>query len=204
MLGIIVSILVAYWVDNYYETKAEKQMMRLVMDELLENQAKAEKMCERILLEKRAARYLQVYADSLEKVPKDSMKLYASTLSSSIVINFTTDAMEALKASGLLSKIDNEEMILQIFKGYGAINELKISYTKYFNKKTELRTDLKNIPAIKSERKLSGSRWNFYLRYPEGYSFIHELPQYQSSRLYLRNLERIDNTLSYIKQVYGW
>lgn len=159
-------------------------------------------MCDRILLEKRSCRYLYRHRDNMDEVPEDSLNLYGSMQFYTLVFNFTTDAMETFKASGLITKVTDRKLTFDTIKAYGALNELNISYRKYTDHKAYLKEEaFRNLNVFEFEE-FEPSDWKLLVKKRYGLNVLRELPKYQSSSLYVNKLKQLNETIEHIKSNY--
>lgn len=202
LMGVLLSLFAADQISDYYERREMKTMMMLLVDELEFNTLKVHKMCDRVLLEKRACRYLYNNRDNMDSVPKDSLDLYGGMQFSSLVLNFTTDAMETLKASGLITKVSDRKLTFDIIKAYGSLNELNISYRKYLDYKSYLKNTALGGLGENDVEEFTASNWKSLVKKKYGLNVLRRLPNYQSSSLYINKIKQLESAIEGIKRSY--
>ena len=121
VLGIIITFAGSDWITERNTQKEIKKSLQLVKSELLLNREEMEALRDRIVLEQYAANYLFEHKDNPAEMPQDSIRKYFPLPFQWSKFTFTNDAMEMLKASALIQKIQNKELALQIMKVYGCL-----------------------------------------------------------------------------------
>lgn len=114
------------------------------------------------------------------------------------------DALEMLKASGLIPKIKNKELAVQILTAYAIVRNSQSAFDAYCNIKQRHLEELTSIPDIK--KRMSSTNyidWNFYFKYPEGVALIQQIPQIQNTNIYQNHLEAIDKVIAAIDKEYN-
>lgn len=202
-LGIIITFAGSDWIEERKIQKEIKDALQLVKVEMQTNKETLQSLIERITLEQQGAKYLLKNKDNMQKIPKDSLNKYAALPFQWANFIFSNNAMEMLKASGLIQKIENKELSLQILTIYTEIKEVENAYSKYSEIKKELQNNLDNIPDIKQwsiQATNSRDNWEFFFKYPEGIQLVQQIPEIQSTELYKNRLEHINEVISFIEK----
>lgn len=202
-LGIIITFAGSDWIEERKIQKEIKDALQLVKVEMQTNRETLQSLIERITLEQQGAKYLLKNKDNMQKIPKDSLNKYAALPFQWANFIFSNNAMEMLKASGLIQKIENKELSLQILTIYTEIKEVENAYSKYSEIKKELQNNLDNIPDIKQwsiQATNSRDNWEFFFKYPEGIQLVQQIPEIQSTELYKNRLEHINEVISFIEK----
>lgn len=202
-LGIIITFAGSDWIEERKTQKEIKDALQLVKVEMQTNRETLQSLIERITLEQQGAKYLLKNKDNMQKIPKDSLNKYAALPFQWANFIFSNNAMEMLKASGLIQKIENKELSLQILTIYTEIKEVENAYSKYSEIKKELQNNLDNIPDIKQwsiQATNSRDNWEFFFKYPEGIQLVQQIPEIQSTELYKNRLEHINEVISFIEK----
>ena len=198
VLGIIITFAGSDWITERNTQKEIKKSLQLVKSELLLNREEMEALRDRIVLEQYAANYLFEHKDNPAEMPQDSIRKYFPLPFQWSKFTFTNDAMEMLKASALIQKIQNKELALQIMKVYGAIKAAEISFDKYSNVKDQVQNEFNDNPKVKAlsysltkqREKARDMESEFeqqlHLLYtqPEGLQLLQAIPNIQSPRIY--------------------
>ena len=194
--GVFVSLICANWISGYNEQRDVEQALEYVKQELIENQKTVNKIYKQIRLEKTSMRYIYKYADKLDEIPKDSFQYYGQSALRMVPYNFSYDALESMKMSGLFSKIPQQKLAFSISKAYTSIQSIQELYDIYMERKTELKKELKDIKEIK---RLPGfadaDYWKVYLKYDEGYLYLTDLPMLQASATYRMHMKTLKESL---------
>lgn len=202
-LGIIITFAGSDWIEERKTQKEIKDALQLVKVEMQTNRETLQSLIERITLEQQGAKYLLKNKDNMQEIPKDSLNKYAALPFQWANFIFSNNAMEMLKASGLIQKIENKELSLQILTIYTEIKEVENAYSKYSEIKKELQNNLDNIPDIKQwsiQATNSRDNWEFFFKYPEGIQLVQQIPEIQSTELYKNRLEHINEVISFIEK----
>ena len=214
VLGIIITFAGSDWITERNTQKEIKKSLQLVKSELLLNREEMEALRDRIVLEQYAANYLFEHKDNPAEMPQDSIRKYFPLPFQWSKFTFTNDAMEMLKASALIQKIQNNELALQIMKVYGAIKAAEISFDKYSNVKDQVQNEFNDNPKVKAlsysltkqREKARDMESEFeqqlHLLYtqPEGLQLLQAIPNIQSPRIYQASIEKIDEAIAAIEE----
>lgn len=214
VLGIIITFAGSDWITERNTQKEIKKSLQLVKSELLLNREEMEALRDRIVLEQYAANYLFEHKDNPAEMPQDSIRKYFPLPFQWSKFTFTNDAMEMLKASALIQKIQNKELALQIMKVYGAIKAAEISFDKYSNVKDQVQNEFNDNPKVKAlsysltkqREKARDMESEFeqqlHLLYtqPEGLQLLQAIPNIQSPRIYQASIEKIDEAIAAIEE----
>lgn len=203
ILGIAITFAGSDWMENRKTKKEIKDALQLVNVEMQTNQETIQKLIECITLEQQSAKYLLEYKDRINEMPIDSLKKYANLPLQFINITFNNNAMEMLKASGLIQKIENKELALQILTIYTEIQEVEKAFSAYTETKKELQKNLDNIPNImhwNTQKTNIRDIWKFYFKYPEGIQLVQRIPEIQSIEIYQNRLKHINEVINFIKR----
>lgn len=205
-LGIIITFAGSDWIEDRKTQKEIKDTLQLVKAEMQTNRETLQNLIERITLEQKGAKYLLEYKDKMDKIPTDSLNKYANLPLQLTNFTFSNNAMEMLKASGVIQKIENKELSLQILAIYTEIKEVENFFFAYSETKKELQRNLDYIPNIKHwYTQESGLRdiWKFYFKHSEGIQLVQQIPQIQSNELYMNRLKHINEVINLIEREYN-
>ncbi len=214
VLGIIITFAGSDWITERNTQKEIKKSLQLVKGELLLNKEEMESLRDRVVREQHAANYLFEHKDNPAGIPQDSIRKYFPLPFQWSKFTFTNDAMEMLKASALIQKIQNKELALQIMKAYGVIKAAEISFDKYSNVKDQVQKDFNNNPKVKAlsysltkqREKTRNMESEFeqqlHLLYtqPEGLQLLQAIPNIQSPRIYQASIKEIDEAIAAIDE----
>lgn len=202
-LGIIITFAGSGWIEERKTRKEINDALQLVKAEMQTNQETLQSLIERITLEQEGAIYLLKYKGQMEEIPVDSLNKYAPLPFQWANFIFSNNAMEMLKTSGLIQKIENKELSLQILTIYTEIKEVENSYSIYAEIKKELQSNLDKIPNINqwnAQESNLRDAWEFYLKYPEGIQLLQQIPQIQGTELYKNRLQHINEVIKFIEK----
>lgn len=214
VLGIILTFAGSDWITERNTQKEIKKSLQLVKSELLLNREEMEAMGNRVVRDQYAANYLFENKDNINGIPKDSIYKYFPPLFQWSKFIFTNDAIEMLKASALIQKIQDKELALQIIKAYGVIKAAEISFKTYSDIKERVQTAFNDNPKVKAyaysltkQREKTRDIINdlekqLHLLFilPEGLQLLQAIPNIQSTRSYFASVEEIDKTIEAIEK----
>lgn len=204
VLGIIITFIGSDLVAEYNTKNEVKRALQLVKNELQDNKGTMIAAQERIILEKKAARFLLHYKDRLIEAPKDSFNLYCSTPFQWAITNYTSDALELLKSSSLFQKINDENLSLLLIKTYGGIESTSLVYTKFYETKSKLSNKTANNPILNALSPTNDqyeiTLWNSIFSTPEGHMLVKQIPEIiGSEKPFQENIELIDKAIKKIE-----
>ncbi|MCD8182628.1 MAG: hypothetical protein LUE99_05550 [Bacteroides sp.] len=216
VLGIIITFAGSDWIAERSTQMEVEKSLQLVKSELALNREEMKSMGDRVALEQHAANYLFEHKDNAKEMPADSIRKYFPLPFQWSKFTFTSDAIEMLKTSGLIQKIQSKELALQIIKAYGAIKAAESSFTIYSNIKDQVQNDFNNNPEVKAHTyKLTKQRektrdlesdlkkqLHLLFTEPEGLQLLQAIPNIQSPRIYFASLKEIDKTIAAIEKEY--
>lgn len=205
-LGIIITFAGSGWIEERKTRKEINDALQLVKAEMQTNQETLQDLIARVTLEQEGAIYLLKHKGRMEEIPQDSLNKYANLPFQWANFIFSNDAMEMFKTSGLIQKIENKELSLQILTVYTEIKQVEYSYSTFTEIKKDLQSNLDNIPNIyqwNTQETNLRDTWEFYLKYPEGIQLLQQIPQIQSTELYKNRLEHINQIISFIEKEYN-
>lgn len=214
VLGIILTFAGSDWITERNTQKEIKKSLQLVKSELLLNREEMEAMGNRVALDQYAANYLFMNKNNANEISKDSINKYFPPLFQWSKFVFTNDAIEMLKASALIQKIQNKELALQIIKAYGAIKVAEISFKTYSNIKEQVQTAFNDNPKVKAytysltkQREKTcdivndlEKQLHLLFTLPEGLQLLQAIPNIQSPRVYFASVEEMDKTIEAIEK----
>ena len=185
ILGIIITFAGSDWITEHNAQKEVKESILLVKSELQTNREDIAYIKELVELEQKGALYLLEYKGRIQEADPDSLQKYDRLPFQSISFNAMYDALEMLKASGLIPKIKNKELTVQIFDRLRYSQEQPKRFRFIRQHKTALPGRVDESP--RCQKRMNSTNyidWNFYFKYPEGVALIQQIPQIQSTDIY--------------------
>lgn len=203
ILGIVITFFGSDLIDYRNTKKDIKESMQLVIGELQYNKEMLEDMVKRIELDRKSAKYLLKNRHKIEEIDKDSLEKYGYAPFQWASYLFTNDAMEMLKSSALIPKIENKKLALQIIQTYGTIKFAQNHYQTYIDVKKSLQQDLDEVPEIKNfNSEEIAETWSFYFNFPEATTLLATTPIIQNSQGYIDIIKVVEETITAITQEY--
>lgn len=191
VLGIVLTFGGEALIRHRQEQNDLRACLQLVASELRENRELLH-LCDSLLDDQlMAATFLLRYEDNLAGAPQDTLDEMSNIPLMMWEISIYTDAFELLKSSEVLTKLEDKQLALDIFKIYGDLQDC-IVYSKfyydhrksYFDKvMTDEMTELLSHNSTTSQE-----FWGVILKQKEGRQFIREIIRF------LRNKDNSETT----------
>lgn len=186
-LAVVLGIVITFGGESLLSRKEEKKNLNncldLVASELQTNRDYFT-YCDSLLEDEvKAASFLIRYEDDYRKAPSDSLMMYANIPLTLDEISIYTDAFELLKTSGVLTKVKDKRLALQIFEVYGAMQNLAQYMNLYFDHKEKylepaMNDEVKNLLA--SDDVTAEGFWSKMSDTKEGRQFLREMLRFLS------------------------
>lgn len=218
VLGIIITFAGSDCIAEHNTQKEVKESLQLVKSELLLNREIMQDMGNRITLEQNAARHMFKYKNNLDEIPQDSLSKYLPILFQWSKFTFINDAMEMLKTSSLIQKIENKDLALQIIKTYGTIKVIESSFEMYMHYRSKVQDEFNANIQVKActfdqtkKRENPNFKWdnNFsekicllLFTLPEGLNLLQTIPNIVSPQVYFNSIKEIDKAIEAIEKEY--
>lgn len=178
VLGIVLTFGGEALIARNNEKNDVKNVLILVRDELESNVMIMDETIESIELENRASLYLMKFYDNFEACEWDSMKLYCNAPLNVTSPAISQDALELMKTSALLQKVEDKTLALNIIKAYKSLQIEKENIDFYNDKKKELLDN-----AMQEEAKAvfamphftPAQMWSAITSTTDGRKFLHEI-----------------------------
>ena len=204
ILGIVITFVGSDMITEYNTKKEVEKALLLVKSELLINREQIIEMGKQVALEQRAARYLLKYKNKIKEASQDSLKQYSHLPFQSYSISIVNDAMEMLKSSGLIQKINDKKLAIQIIKTYSGIKAAYDYFHSFNTIKKELQDDFAAVPEIKRYFIESNvTDWDFLFKHLEAVALVNQIPQIQNVEAYNQYIASIDETIDAIDKQYN-
>lgn len=209
-LAVVLGIAITFGGESLISHNEEKKnlmnCLELVSSELQDDRD-CLNYCDTIVdRELEAAMYLIKYEGDYAKAPADSLYAVANTPFILETINVYTDAFELLKNSGVLTKIKDKKLALQIFKTYDALNDQISFLNTFYEHKTKYLEPAMNDNVRKilaGDDVTAVELWSTITDTKEGQQFLREvvrfLSSYDSSVTYAMIDESIRGIQTYIR-----
>lgn len=178
VLGIVLTFGGEALIRHRQEQNDLRACLQLVASELREN-GDLLHLCDSLLDDQlMAASFLITYEDDLAKAPSDSLDYISNIPLMMWEISIYTDAFELLKSSDVLTKLEDKQLALDIFKIYGDLQDC-IVYSKFYydHRKTyfdKVMTD-EMTEILSHNNTTSQEFWGAILKHKEGRQFIREI-----------------------------
>lgn len=186
-LAVVLGIVITFGGDSLISRRQEKNSLNgcleLVALELSENLKLIDLGDSLVLAEKDAAEFLIKYEKDYRKADRDSLARYANTPFVDAEISVYTDAFELLKSSGVLTKFDDKELALDIFRAYGSLQDIMTFYKMFYDRKKVYIDEAKSARVVRilsSDRVLADELWSAITSDEEGRQFLREISRFLS------------------------
>lgn len=204
ILGIVITFVGSDMITEHNTQKEIKTALLLVKSELLINKEQIIGMGDQVTLEQRAARYLLKYKNRMQEASQDSLKQYSHLPFQSYSFSIINDAMEMLKSSALIQKINDKKLAIQIIKTYSSIKAAYEHFQFFNTTKRELQEKFAAVPEI--QRYLienSVINWDFLFKHLEAVALVNQIPQIQNAEAYNYYIASVDETIAAIDKLYN-
>ena len=205
VLGIVVTFVGSDQISACQQRRELRTALQLVKDELQENQKVVQAIQRLVLYERHVTRYLIEHKDRLDQVPVDTLEQYAKVPFWWASYHVSTDAMEALKASGLMQKMPDVEFAQQLIKTYGQVERTATLYDFYAETKQKLQEKMIINPVLTAfmvEEHTPLERLTFVLSHVEGRMLVNQIPLIiGDQKPFQYAIEAIDQTTARIDEL---
>lgn len=184
VLGIAITFGGEAIISHRQERKDLEKCLELVVSELQSNREYFH-CCDSLLRdEANAAGFLIKYQNDFTKAPEDTLNRVANTPLTLQEVSTCTDAFELLKNSGVLTKISDKNLALEIFQTYGAIEQSAKYLTMFYEHKLKylesaMTDDVVSILA--GDDVTAVSFWTEMVSTKEGKQFLREILRFLST-----------------------
>lgn len=203
VLGIAITFGGEAIISDRQEKKDLEKCLELVVSELQNNREYLH-YCDTLLRnEVNAAEFLIRYQNDFTKAPKDSLNRVANTPLTLQEVATYTDAFELLKNSGVLTKIRDKNLALQIFQTYGAIEQTAKFLTLFYEHKLKylepaMTDDVKSVLA--GDNVTAVGFWTEIVSTKEGKQFLREILRFLSTYDPAGTYSAMDSTIEAITE----
>lgn len=133
--GIVVTFIGSNLVSNYSTNKDIRSTMHLIIKELENNKN------DLILIDRKhdgdriIAQHLINNKFDVRKIDEDTLIKYINFVSQLSSFSYSTDALDVLKGSSLMQKIDDKDLLLRVIKAYQGLQNVQESVSEYYSLK---------------------------------------------------------------------
>lgn len=135
IIGVLVTLTITNWVNNYNRQKEIKGMLSLVKEELQENLAALEWNQSRWEGEQHIFRLLQQHKDEPNKIPVDTFAYYSYAIGAIYSPSFIDDSYELLKSSLFIQYIKDKDLLRRLSESYRELRALSKQLSNYSDQK---------------------------------------------------------------------
>lgn len=136
IIGVFVTFVGSDLVSRWSRVRQAKTMMQLVAEELSVNRQQLVQMCDKLRYDHRGVLMFQHYRMDVDKIPTDSLEKYMHIIGSIQGLTLQTDALEVLKASGLIPAIGDKQLLMELMGSYKMLSDLDANI-RFYNKRKE-------------------------------------------------------------------
>lgn len=204
-LAVVLGIVITFGGESLISARKErnnlKNCLELVSSELQNNKEYLISCDSLLKREVEAALFLIRYEKDYTKAPKDSMGALCNVPLMLDEISIYTDAFELLKNSGVLTKIRDKQLALDIFRIYGALQNDVDYINMFYDHKLKylepaMNSDVKAL--LSSDNVTAVGLWSEMARTDEGRQFLREILRFLSSYNPYDLYEAVDLAISEI------
>lgn len=136
--GIVVTFVGSTVISNVLVEKEVKTTMNLIISELENNKVSLNNFINKHKNNISIASYLIENNFDVRKINADTLTKYQSFISSLSKFTYNADAMDVLKESSLMQKIENKDLLLDLIVTYQGFQNVKESVNEYFDLKRSI------------------------------------------------------------------
>lgn len=202
VLGIVITFGGESLISHNQEKKDLDSCLNLVRSELKNNKELLQLADTVVSMQRLAAQFILRYEDDLTKAPQDSLMMYANTPLSKSEITIYTDALELLKSSGALMKIEDKGLALEIFETYGGLEDNMLMLKMFFEHKDSYLGPAMNERVndiLSSDNVTALNLWQELTATREGRQFVREIIRFLYSYDSTSAHEAVDRTIAHIE-----
>ncbi|WP_418992210.1 hypothetical protein [Alistipes sp.] len=205
ILGVAITLLGSGLIEHYKQKRQEREVMRLVVEELRENRRQVEHCTEKLICERRGLEMLGRYGYAAEAIPGDSLA-YCNAMWSMREMALLTDAVEVLKGSDFFSSTGDRDLVMRILGCYEGLNRFAANVAQYNAFKFDA---LKHYYASGKERVAPvddpAGAWKAILQDAMCRSFVRNAATFFGYDDYLESdIAGIERTVGAIREKYGF
>lgn len=186
VLGIIITFGGNAIIERNKEARNLNSCLELVSSELKEDLKWIDYGDSLLGRQVEAADFLARYENDYSKAPADSLRMMANEPLFICELSFYTDAFELLKNSGVLAKIDDQELALEIFQAYGHMRDYLTFFKMFHEHKKQYLEPAMNAKVtdlLAKDEFGAGELWSLISSSKEGKQFLREIQRF----LYMYN-----------------
>ena len=209
-LSVVLGIVLTFWGDALIKEHNEKEdvrkTMQLVYDELYDDVQELKSVDKNLQLECDAATYLRQFYGRFTERERDSMIRYCNAPLSAVTFEVSDDALELLKTSALLPKIENKELALKVIGAYHTLSSVENGINFYIEKKKQMLDDARQeqMRAVFAKPHYSAAEmWEAITSTEEGRHFLNEIIVQRKMSLDLTPyIEYVESIIDQIREQY--
>lgn len=133
--GVVVTFVGSHWVSQYATDKEIESTMRLLAQELENNKTKLNVFIEKHENDRIIAKYFIDNKFDVRKIAIDTLIKYKSFISQLSSFRYSADALDVLKGSSLMQKIENKDLLLSLINTYQGFKNIQESVGEYYDLK---------------------------------------------------------------------
>lgn len=137
ILGIIITFTGSDAISSHSKQKDLTKSMQLLKEELKENKEELQNIEQILQAERNFSTYIIQYEKNFEKVPTDTLLKYQNIAFQLAKLSYSSDALEALKASALIQEIKNKELPFRLILIYKALESRQKDIASYYGNKAK-------------------------------------------------------------------
>lgn len=156
--GIVVTFVGSDLISNYSTDKEIRSTMNLIVKELESNRAELNTFIEKHENDRLIASYLVDSKFDVSNIAVDTLQKYFSFMSQLSSFRYSTDALDVLKGSSLMQKIDDKDILLSLIKTYQDFQNIQQAVVEYYDLKKSVIVPL----ALSSDDTSNGDIYSSY------------------------------------------
>lgn len=201
-LAVVLGIVITFGGESLLSHKEEKRNLNSCL-ELVSSELQANLKCldygdSLMRNELVSAIFLVRYEEDYTKAPSDSLSKLANTPFTINEMSIYDDAFELLKNTGVLTKIKDKELALQVFRTYDDLQTTMLYYQLFYeHKKQYLAAAMnENVKKVLARDTVTAiDLWSEITATDEGKQFLREILRFLASYNVSSAYENVHNTI---------
>lgn len=187
-LAVVLGIVITFGGDAFLSRREENKnlsnCLELVASEL-DGNLKEIAYCDSLFRQEMHAAYFLIrYEDDYSQAPADSLEAFANTPFTKAEFKTDTDAFELLKNSGVLTRIKDKTLALDIFRAYGELQGVIMFCGMFYDHKEKFIGPAMNdeVKTLLSSNEITApDLWTAMSSTKEGRQYLREILRFLSS-----------------------
>lgn len=136
--GIMVTFIGSNMITNYATEKEVKATMNLIVGELEKNNIELSKIITKYEDHRIIAGYLIQHKFNVQTMSADTLQKYQKFISTMSSFDYSSDALDVLKGSSLMQKIEDKDLLMNLIEAYQGFSGIQSTVKEYYDLKESI------------------------------------------------------------------